>query len=130
MYRLTQLLEKEIPMFSGIYWAYDRMDMLVMLKEKMPRYNYIVGTLCSMMGYMSMGIDAISMTAMNCMPELMKDMFEYMMNKKYMEAMQLMDRINKRIAEMNRMDDMDWMMVMKREMDKLNLKMGPMRRPK
>lgn len=67
-----QMMEKECPMFCGIYWAYDRMDMLMMLKEKMPRYNYIIGTMCSMMGYMSMGLDAISMTAMNCMPEMMK----------------------------------------------------------
>lgn len=53
-----------------------------------------------------------------------------MMNKKYAEAMQMMDKMNKRIAEMYRMDDMDWMMMMRREMDKMNLKMGPMRRPR
>lgn len=57
-------------------------------------------------------------------------MWDMMMNKKYAEAMQMMDKMNKRIAEMYRMDDMDWMMMMRREMDKMNLKMGPMRRPK
>lgn len=57
-------------------------------------------------------------------------MWEMMMNKKYAEAMQMMDKMNKRIAEMYRMDDMDWMMMMRREMDKMNLKMGPMRRPR
>lgn len=72
MFRFMQMMEKETEMFCGIYWAYDRMDLLMMLKEKMPRYNYIVGTMTSMMGYMSMGIDAISMTAMNFMPEMMK----------------------------------------------------------
>lgn len=72
MYRFMQMMEKDSPMFCGLFWAYDRIDMLMMLKEKMPRYNYIVGTMSSMMGYMSMGIDAISMTAMNCMPDMMK----------------------------------------------------------
>lgn len=57
-------------------------------------------------------------------------MYELMMNKKMNDAMILMDKMNKRIAEMYKMDDMDWMMKMRIEMDKMNMKMGPMRRPR
>lgn len=91
------MMEKECPMFCGIYWAHDHMDMLTMLKEKMPHYNYICATMSSMMGWMAMGMDAISMTAMNLMPDIMKQMWDCMMNHKMDDAMTVHTKMMKRI---------------------------------
>lgn len=82
-------------------------------------------------------MDAISMCAMNICPEMMKSMWDCMMNHKMDDAMMMHEKIMKRIWDMFRMDNdmhmnMDWMMMMRMEMDKMHpmgMKMGPMRRP-
>ena len=53
--RFMTMMDKEAPMFAGMYWAHDHMDMLMMMKQKMPHMNYIIGTMSSMMGWMSAG---------------------------------------------------------------------------
>jgi len=137
MHRFMHMMDKENTMFAGLYWTHEHMDMLMMMKQKMPHMNYIIGTMSSMMGWMAEGMEAISMTAMNMMPEMMKEMYNLMMNKKMNEAMMVHDKMNKRIWDMFRMEndmhmDMDWMMMMRMEMEKMfpTMKMGPMRRPK
>lgn len=134
--RWMRMMEQEVPMFAGMYWAHDHMDMLMLLKHKMPMMNYIVGTMSSMMGWMTEGIDAISMTAMNMYPDLMRQMWDLMMNRKMNDATMIHDRMMKLIWDMFQMDmdmhtNMDWMMTMRMEMEKMYpmLRMGPMRRP-
>ena len=137
MCRLMMMMDKECPMFSGVYWAHDHMDSMMMMKQKMPHMCYIMATMSSMMGMMSMGMDAISMTAMNMCPEMMKEMYDHMMNHKMDMAMMTHDKMMKCIWDMFRMDsdmhmDMDWMTMMRMHMDKMHpmgMKMGPMRRP-
>lgn len=134
MMRFMKMMEKECPMFCGLYWAADCMDMMMMLKQKMPQFNYICATMSSMMGCMAEGMDAISMTAMNMCPEMMKEMWTYMMDKDMKNAMMVREKMMKRVWDLFHMDtDMDWMMMMRMEMDKMQpmgMKMGPMRRPK
>lgn len=55
IYRFMSMMEKEAPMFSGIYWAHDQIDMLMMMRQKIPHLNYIIGTMTSMMGLMAEG---------------------------------------------------------------------------
>lgn len=78
------------------------------------------------------------MTAMNMCPEMMKEMWDHMMNRKMDMAMMCHEKMMKRIWDMFQMDsdmhmNMDWMMIMRIEMDKMHpmgMKMGPMRRPR
>lgn len=50
-----KMMDKEAPMFAGMYWAHEHMDQLMMMKHMMPHMNYIIATMSSMMGYMSEG---------------------------------------------------------------------------
>lgn len=78
------------------------------------------------------------MLPMNICPEMMKEMYEHMMNHKMTEAMKIHDMMMKRIYDLFKMDsnmhmDLDYMMMMRMEVDKMHpmgLKLGPMRRPK
>lgn len=60
MYRFMMMMDKENSMFAGLYWAHDRIDMMMMLKQKMPQYNYIIGTMSSMIGWMAEGMHIAS----------------------------------------------------------------------
>lgn len=130
MLRCMRMMEKEIQMFAGLYWAHDQIDHVMLLKEKMPTYNYIIATGISMMGHMIQGFEAISMMSMNICPEMMKEMYDHMMHYRMREAMMVHGKMNKRIWDMMRLDtDMDCVMAMKMEMNKL-MGMGQLRKPK
>lgn len=118
-------------MFSGFFWANDSIDKVTYLKEKMPEYNYIIAMGTSMMGYMAEGFEAFSMTAMNLFPEMMKELYTYMKDYKMREAFMVKQKMQKRIYDMFGTNmHMDWMTVMKMEMDKMfPFKLGPMRKP-
>lgn len=127
------MVEKELPMFTGLFWADTNIDKVMFLKEKMPNFLYIIGVGLSMMGFMSEGFDAISMTTMNLFPEMFKELYDFMLNYKMDQAMMVKKKLVKRILDMFRMDmNMDMMTVMKMEMDKMYpmMKMGPLRTPK
>lgn len=133
MYQFLMMVEKELPMFAGLFWADDNIDKVMYLKEKMPNYLYIIGMGASMMGYMAEGFEAFSMTAMNIFPEMIKELYDYMLNYKMDQALIVKKKLIKRIYDMFRLDmDMDWMTMMKMEMDKMYpmMKMGPVRKPK
>lgn len=133
MYRFMYLLEKDVPMFAGLFWADDNIDKVMYLKEKMPNYLYIIGMGTSMMGFMAEGFEAFSMTAMNLYPDMIKEMYDYMFSYKYEQAITVRKQLVKRIYDMFHMDmEMDWMTMMKMEMDKMYpmMKMGPTRKPK
>lgn len=116
--------------FSSSIRADDKIDHVMLLKEKLPSYNYIIATGISMMGHMIQGFEAISMMAMNICPEMMKEMYDHMLNHRMREAMMLHCKMSKRVWDMLRCDtDMDWVMAMKMEMNKM-LNMGPLRKPK
>lgn len=131
MYYFMKLMEKETTMFAGLFWADDRIDKVVFLKEKMPDYLYIIAPGSSILGYMGEGFDAFSMTAMNIFPELIKQLYEYMLNYKLNDAYLLKKKLTKSIFDLWTYDSrMDWMTTMKLEMDKLYpFKMGPIRKP-
>lgn len=133
MYRFMYMLEKEVPTFVGLFWADDNIDKIAFLKEKMPTYNYIIGMGTSMMGFMAEGFEAFSMTAMNLYPEMIKEMYDYMLDFKMNEAFVVKKKMTKRVYDMFTMDrDLDFITVMKMEFEKLypTLKMGPTRKPK
>lgn len=76
------------------------------------------------------------MTAMNIFPELMKELYEHMINRRMNEAILVRNKILKRITDMFEIDSdtrlsMDFMLMMRMEMEKIQpmLTMGPMRRP-
>lgn len=131
MYYFMKLMEKETSMFAGLYWADDHIDKVVLLKEKLPEYLYIIGTWSSIMGYMAEGFDAISLTAMNIFPELIKELYELLLNYKMHDAYLVKQKLTKGILDLWTYDShMDWMTIMKLEMDKLYpFKMGPIRKP-
>lgn len=125
-----RLVEKELPMFAGLYYAHDYMDRVMLLKEKMPHYNYIIGTGTSMEGHLVQGFEAVSMIAMNICPDLVKDVYDRLREFKLREAMMSRDKMVKRIFDMMRLDtDVDLVETMKKEMNK-TLNMGPMRKPR
>ncbi|XP_055298417.1 N-acetylneuraminate lyase B-like [Sitodiplosis mosellana] len=132
-YFLTQYVEKEIPTFAGFYYADDRIDKVIYLKHKLPEYNYIIGVGSAMMGLMAEGFDAISMTAMNLYPEMVKELYDYMLGYKMHEAYILKEKMIKKIYDLfQTSSNVDWLRIMKMEMDKLHpqFKVGPMRKPK
>lgn len=127
------MVDKELPMFAGLFWADDNIDKVMFLKEKMPNFLYIIGMGLTMTGFMVEGFDAISMTAMNLFPEMIKELYDYMLNYKLDQVMIVKKKLVKRIMDMFKMDmNMDWMTIMKMEMDKMYpmMKMGPLRKPK
>jgi len=126
-----QIIEKEVPTFAGFFWADDHIDKLTFLKHKMPEYHYIVGVGSTMTGFMAEGFDAISMTAMNLYPELIKELYELMMSYKMHEAYTLKVNMTKKVYDLFHLDrSMDWLLTMKMEMDKMHpWKMGPLRKP-
>ena len=99
-YFLTHYIEKEIPTFAGFYWADDHIDKVTYLKHKLPDYHYIIGVGSTLMGFMSEGFDAISMTAMNLYPEMVKELYDYMMGYKLHEAYLLKEKLIKRIYDL------------------------------
>ncbi|XP_031623541.1 N-acetylneuraminate lyase B-like [Contarinia nasturtii] len=137
MMRMMKMMERECPMFAGVYYCHDNMDMMMMCKQMMPHMNMICGTMSSMMACMSQGMEAMSMAAMNVCPEMIKQMYDHMMNHKMNEAKMIHEKMMKYIYDMFHMDadthmNMDYMMMMRMQMDKMQpmgIKMGPMRRP-
>lgn len=132
MYRFMHLMEKEVHMFAGLFWADDNIDKVSFLKEKMPEFNYIIGMGTSMMGFFAEGFESFSMTAMNLYPEMIKEIYDYMLDFKMNEAFIVKKKMIKRVYDLFRMDiNMDFMTVMKIEMDKIYpaMKMGPTRKP-
>lgn len=127
-----QLMQKEVTTFAGFYWADTQLDSVMYLKLKMPEYYYIIGMGSSMMGFMAEGFDSISMTAMNIYPQMVKELYDYMLNFKMQEAYVVKGKMVKSIYDMFPKDSpMDWFMMMKMQMNKLYpFKMGPMRKPK
>lgn len=133
MHHFMTMVEKELPMFTGLFWADDSIDKVMYLKEKMPNFLYIIGMGVSMMGFMAEGFDAVSMTAMNIFPEMFKELYDFMLNFKLDQAMMVKKRLIKRILDMFNMEmNMDMMTVMKMEMNKMYpmMKMGLLRKPK
>lgn len=127
------MMEKEVHTFTGIFFAEDKIDKITFLREKKPDFLYIIGMYTTLMGYMMEGFEAFSMTAMNLYPEMMKELYDYFKDYKMREAYQLKEKMTKRIYDLFRMDtDMDFVTLMKMEMDKLytSMKMGPLRKPR
>lgn len=126
-----KLMEKELPLFAGLYWADDRIDRVVYLKEKLPEFHYIIGTGTSIMAYMVEGFETISMTVMNLYPEIVKEIYDHMLNYKVHDAYVVKQKLVKRIVDLFRVDThVDWLITMKMEMNKIvPLKVGPVRKP-
>lgn len=132
-FKFLHLIEKEIPNFAGFYWADDKIDRVVLLKEKLPNFLYIIGAFTSIIGYMTEGFEAISMPLMNLYPEFIKDIYHYMLDYKVHEAIVVKEKFYKRFYEFFRLDtNVDYLYLIKTEMDKIfpALRMGPVRRPK
>lgn len=89
--------------------------------------NVIMGMGTIMLGTLTMGIDAISMTAMNVMPELIFELYDLMKKDKLHDAMVLQEKIFYKIREFWREDE-DMIKKMKMEFNKI-MKMGPIRKP-
>lgn len=128
--RLLRLAEKELPMLAGLYYAHDYIDRVMLLKEKLPYFNYIIGTGTSIEGHLVQGFEAISMIAMNLYPEMIKELYDRLKDFKLREAMLVRDKLVKRIFDTMRLDtDVDLVEIMKKEMSK-TLNMGPLRKPR
>lgn len=125
-----RIVEKELPMFAGLYYAHDYIDRVMLLKEKLPYYNYIISTGTSFEGYFTQGFEAISTIVMNVYPEMVKESYDYLKDFKLREAMMVRDKLYKRIFDTIRLDtDVDLVDIMKKEMNK-TLTVGPLRKPK
>ncbi|XP_031631989.1 uncharacterized protein LOC116346191 [Contarinia nasturtii] len=92
--------------------------------------------MASMVGYMSEGIEAISFPLMNVLPELFRELYDLMMNRKLNEAIIVHKKLYKRIWELLQVDsdlrvNIDMMLILRRELEKIEptIKLGPMRRP-
>lgn len=132
-YKFLTIIEKEVPNFVGFYWADDKIDRVLFLKEKMPNYIYIIGAFTSIMGYIVEGFEAISMPLMNLFPELIVELYGYVIDYKIHEAIVVKEKLYKRFYDLFRYDmDIDYLLLIKSEMDKIypTMKMGPVRRPK
>lgn len=127
---MLRLVERDIPMLAGLYYTHDYIDRVMLLKEKLPHFNYIIGTGTSIEGHLVQGFEAISMIAMNICPELIKDIYERLKEFKLREALMTRDKMVKRIFDTIRVDtDLDFVEIMKKETSK-TLNMGPLRKPK
>lgn len=132
-YKFLHIIEKEVPYFTGFYWADDKIDRVLFLREKFPNYVYIIGAFTSILGYMSEGFDAISMPLMNLFPEMIRELYGYMLDYKMHEAYVVKQKLYKRFYDLFQYDmDIDYLLLIKTEMDKIfpTMKMGPVRRPK
>jgi len=133
LYKLVDVLEKEVKTFTGIYYADDHIDKIKFLKEKKPEYLYIIGMYTTMMGFFFEGFDAFSMVGMNLYPDLLKEMYDHFKDFRVREAITLKEKYTKKIFDLFHMDmPMDYIYYIKTEMDKLytTMKMGHVRKPK
>lgn len=128
MWRLCDMAEKEITNFAGVYYADPSLDRAVDTMK--PNRKIIMTTRHTLLGALTMGMDAISMIAMNVMPEMVAECYEHMMNNRLKEAMIMQEKLMKRTREILG-HDQDMVVKMKMEFNKLNasLKMGPTRKP-
>lgn len=128
MWRFYELAEKEIPNFGGIYYADANLDCAV--ETWMANRNVIVAMGTTMLGAMSMGFNAISMTVMNIIPECMVELYENVLNGRWKEAMAIQANIVKYVRNIWAYDE-DLIVKMKMEFNKINsgLNMGPTRKP-
>lgn len=132
LYKFVDVIGKEVPTFSGIYYADGQIDKVVYLRQKKPEYLYIIGMYTSMGAYMMEGFDAFSMVGMNLYPELLKQMYDYLKEYKMREAYALNEKYTKQFYNYFHGNmPMDYIYTMKQEMDKMytTLKMGLVRKP-
>lgn len=73
---------------------------------------------------------------MNIMPELLRELYDLMMNYNLNEALAIRRKLLNRISEWIQIDqnlniNLDILLILRRELEKVNpaLKLGPMRRP-
>lgn len=133
MFNFIKLMQKEVPTFTGLFWADDKIDKVVFLKEKLPEYLYIIAIGTSIMGFMVEGFDAFSLTALNLVPEMIKELYDNMLNQNLNQALIVKQKFIKNIYDLLQLNvGFDWMTVMKLQMEKINpiIKMGPVRKPK
>lgn len=130
MFRFVEMAEKEVPTFAGVMFADSNLDKAMSVMKPGTR-TIIMGMGTCMLGAMSQGLEAVSMTAMNLFPEMMKEMYDLMQNNRMREAMMVQQKMTQRIYSIWTPGS-DMIMTMKSEYNKLNadMKMGPMRKPK
>lgn len=128
MWRLAEMAEKEIPSFAGVFYADGNLDKAAEMMKS--GRSLIMGMGSIMVGAMAMGIDAISMTAMNLMPEMMVELMDHVLNNRLREAMLLQEKMRQSIRGVWQYGD-DMIMKMKMEFNKMNssIKLGPCRKP-
>lgn len=128
MFRFYEMAEKEIPNFGGIYNADANLDRAVETCMNDRTVIMAMGTI--MLGAMTMGFDAFSMTVMNIFPDYIVELHEHMLNYRWKEAMVCQKKIVKCVHDIWKCDE-DLVLKMKMEFNKMNtgFKMGPTRKP-
>lgn len=133
MYRFITLMQKEVTTFTGLFYADDKIDKLVFLKEKLPEFLYIIGIGTSILGFMVEGFDSFSLTALNLVPQMIKELYDNMLNHNVNQALIVKQKFIKNIYDLLKVNTgLDFISVMKIQMERINpvIKMGPIRKPK
>lgn len=128
MPRFYGLAKKEISNFAGIYYSeYNVENALDTLKTSCP---VILGIGKAAISAFTLGFDAYSMSAMNVFPELVAELYGYVLNYRLKEAQLVQDKIFERIYDIYK-DDEDFIVKIKTEFNNLNLgfKVGATRKP-
>jgi len=135
MLRLLDMLEKEIPTITGMYYRKSTtIDEMVLMKYYKPNMVHVASTMMSMMAPVTEGFETFSMTMMNLLPEMMVDWYEKMLNQKTSDALVLKDKVMKYWIDWMRNSTYSHMnptTIMKLEWNKKypQLSMGPLRMP-
>jgi len=128
MWRLYDLAEKDIPNFSGLFFAHGKLDDALLTKNSNRLIIYAHPLI--MGAAMLHGIQSLCMIHTNLMPEMMMEFYEHMRNMRMRESMELFDKMFRRMYEFWHHGE-DIISLMKIEWNKVNssMKMGPMRKP-
>lgn len=128
MPRFCDLAEKEIPNFCGLKYTSGNMEEGVACLKK--GRCLFLGADTILTGALALGFDSAILTTLNMFPEYSIEIYEYMRNNKWHEAMTVQKKMNKKIWEICPRGG-DWVETMKTEFNKINttFKIGPCRKP-
>lgn len=127
--RFYDLVERDVPTFCGIKYTNGDMETGVsLLKEGR---NIILGADTILWSALSLGFDAAILTSLNICPEIVCEIYNHHLNKKYEDGRAAQYKLNKRIKDITSKATGEWVETMKLEFDRCNtlLKVGPVRKP-
>lgn len=83
MFEFLDIIEREIPTFTGIYFDHDvESDEMILLKSYKPKKFFIADTKLSLISPLFEGFDVLSITFTNLYPDIVYKLYDGLKNKR------------------------------------------------